>query len=89
MEVTCVRLRKVNHTRLRAIASITLDNEINIDDIKIIQAKNRMCIMYAQNKAGQYIVAPTNPDMSRKIESAVLEYYKRNTQESRVDYAQC
>ncbi|WBY64717.1 septation protein SpoVG family protein [Thermocaproicibacter melissae] len=89
MEVTCVRLRLVNQNRLRAIASITLDNEINIDDIKIIQAKNRMCIMYAQNKVGQYIVAPTNPNTSRKIESAVLECYKRNAQESRVDYAWC
>lgn len=77
MEVTGVRLRMINNYRLKAIASITLDNEIDIDDIKIIRARSRMCIMYAQNSAGQYIVAPTNPDMSRKIEAAVLDCYRR------------
>lgn len=91
MEVTGVRLRMVNKNRLRAVASITLDDEINIDDIKIIRAKNRMCIMYAQNNAGQYIVAPTNPGISRKIETAVLDCYRRNliSQESRVQFAKC
>ena len=76
----------INKKRLRAIASVTLDNEINIDDIKIIRAKNRMCIMYAQNDAGQYIVVPTNPDTSRKIETAILDCYRRNLliQEGRV-----
>lgn len=89
MEVTNVRLRIVNKNRLRAIASITLDNEINIDDIKIIKAKNRMCIMYAQNNAGQYIVAPTNPGISRKIEAAVLDCYRANSQESRARFVKC
>ena len=91
MEVTGVRLRMVNKNRLRAIASITLDGEINIDDIKIIRAKNRMCIMYAQNNAGQYIVAPTNPNISKKIEAAVLDCYRRNSisQESRVQFVKC
>lgn len=86
MDVTNVRLRMINKKRLRAIASVTLDNEINIDDIKIIRAKNRMCIMYAQNDAGQYIVVPTNPDTSRKIETAILDCYRRNLliQEGRV-----
>jgi DNA-binding cell septation regulator SpoVG len=91
LEVTNVRIRIVNNSRLRAIASITLDNEINIDDIKVIRAKRRMCIMYAQNDAGQYIVAPTNPGISRKIETAVLDCYRRNliSQESRVQFAKC
>ena len=38
MEITDVRLRKVNtETRLKAVASVTFDNEFVVHEIKVIE----------------------------------------------------
>ncbi len=40
MEITDVRLRKVNsENRMRAVASVTFDNEFAVHDIKVIESK--------------------------------------------------
>mgnify|MGYP000853783074 FL=1 len=76
MKVTEVQLRMIRQPRLKAIASITLDSVIPIDDIKVIQAKKRLCIIYPQNINRQYIVAPRTPETSAELENAVLAKYK-------------
>ena len=45
MEVTDVRLRRVNTDgRMRAIASITLDNEFVVHDIRVIDGNNGLFV---------------------------------------------
>ena len=45
MEVTDVRLRRVNTDgRMRAIASITFDNEFVVHDIRVIEGNNGLFV---------------------------------------------
>ncbi|TCJ76454.1 UNVERIFIED_ORG: SpoVG protein [Bacillus cereus] len=45
MEVTDVRLRRVNtEGRMRAIASITLDHEFVVHDIRVIDGNNGLFV---------------------------------------------
>lgn len=45
MEVTDVRLRRVNtEGRMRAIASITLDHEFVVHDIRVIEGNNGLFV---------------------------------------------
>lgn len=75
MKVTRVLLRMIQHPRLKAIACVTLNDAVIIDDIKVIQAKNRLCIMYPQNEKNQCIVSPKTLKTSKKIEQAILGKY--------------
>lgn len=45
MQITDVRLRKVNsENRMKAVASVTFDNEFVIHDIKVIESQNGLFI---------------------------------------------
>ena len=45
MQITDVRLRKVNsENRMKAVASVTFDNEFAVHDIKVIEIKNVLFI---------------------------------------------
>ena len=51
MEITDVRVRKVpNEGRLRAVASITLDDEFVVHDIKIIEGEKGLFIAMPSKK---------------------------------------
>lgn len=82
MEITNVKIRQIpDKARLRAIASITLDNELTINDIKIIQTKKRLCAefpkhQFAKNNRLEYIV-PLNPATRAKIENSILNEYRQ------------
>ena len=46
MQITDVRLRKVNsENRMKAVASVTFDNEFVIHDIKVIESQNGLFIV--------------------------------------------
>ena len=50
MEVTDVRLRRVNTDgRMKAIASITLDNEFVVHDIRVIDGNNGLLLQCLVN----------------------------------------
>lgn len=80
MEITDVKIRMLGKKRLKAVASITFDGIISINDIKIIQAKKRLCIAYPENPdthtdRPQYFVVPRTPEASKKIENRLLSSY--------------
>lgn len=86
MEITDVRLRKVNREgRMRAIASITIDSEFVVHDIRVIDGNNGMFVAMPSKRTpdGDFrdIAHPISPGSRQKIESAVLEEY-RKTDES-------
>ena len=46
MQITDVRLRKVNsENRMKAVASVTFDNEFVIHDIKVIECQAEKLLM--------------------------------------------
>ena len=51
MEITEVRLRKVNSDgKLRAVASVTIDKEFVVHDIKVIEGQNGLFIAMPSKK---------------------------------------
>ena len=65
--------------KMKAIASITLDNEFVIHDIKVIEGEKGLFIAMPSRKAsdGEYrdIAHPINSDTRARIQSVVLKKY--------------
>ncbi|MGA9172462.1 MAG: septation regulator SpoVG [Thermoactinomyces sp.] len=82
MEITDVRLRRVNREgRMRAIASITIDSEFVVHDIRVIDGNNGMFVAMPSKRTpdGEFrdIAHPISPVSREKIEAAVLEEYRK------------
>ncbi|MCL6637515.1 MAG: septation regulator SpoVG [Alicyclobacillus sp.] len=82
MQITDVRLRKVNgEGRMKAIASITIDSEFVVHDIRVIDGNNGMFIAMPSKKtpdgAFRDIAHPISAATRQKIQDAVLEVYRR------------
>lgn len=81
MEVTDVRLRRVNtEGRMRAIASITFDQEFVVHDIRVIDGNNGLFVAMPSKRTpdGEFrdIAHPINSNTRSKIQEAVLEEYR-------------
>ena len=81
MQITDVRLRKVNsENRMKAVASVTFDNEFVIHDIKVIESQNGLFIAMPSRKTpnGEFkdIAHPINAETREKIQAAILEAYE-------------
>lgn len=90
MEVTNVRLRRVNtEGRMRAIASITLDQEFVVHDIRVIDGNNGLFVAMPSKRTpdGEFrdIAHPINSNTRQKIQDAVLEEYHK-TGETEVEF---
>ena len=81
MEITEVRLRKVNSDgKLRAVASVTIDKEFVVHDIKVIEGQNGLFISMPSKKIqnGEFrdVAHPINPEGRQKIQDAILAEYE-------------
>ena len=81
MQITDVRLRKVNsENRMKAVASVTFDNQFVIHDIKVIESANGLFIAMPSRKAsnGEFkdIAHPINKETRATIEQAIFEAYE-------------
>ena len=82
MEITAVRLRRVNSEgRMKAIASITIDEEFVVHDIRVIDGNNGMFVAMPSKRTpdGEFrdIAHPISSGTREKIQAAVLEEYER------------
>ncbi|MDD5936707.1 MAG: septation regulator SpoVG [Clostridiales bacterium] len=81
MQITDVRVRKVSKDgKMKAVVSITLDNEFVVHDIKVIEGEKGLFIAMPSRKAGdgEYrdIAHPINSETRDKIQSIILEKYE-------------
>ena len=81
MQVTDVRVRRIEKEgKMKAIVSITLDNEFVIHDIKVIEGEKGLFIAMPSRKAadGEYrdIAHPINSNTRERIQREILEKYK-------------
>lgn len=82
MEITDVRVRKsAKDGKMRAIVSITLDDEFVVHDIKVIEGEKGLFIAMPSKKAtdGEYrdIAHPINSGTRERIQSIILESYEK------------
>ena len=81
MNITDIRIRLVTKedSKLKAVASFTIDNAFVIHDVKIIEGNNGNFIAMPSKQApsGEYrdIVHPLNTETREQISSAVLAAY--------------
>lgn len=79
MEITDVRLKKFNTgSKMKAIASITFDNEFVVHEIKVIESqKGTIIAMPSKGKNGKFndIAHPINSETREKITKAIMKAY--------------
>lgn len=81
MQITDVRVRKVaKEGKLKAVVSITLDEEFVVHDIKVIEGEKGHFIAMPSKKAldGEYrdIAHPINSGTRDRIQKIILERYE-------------
>ncbi len=82
MQITDVRIRKIaTDGKMKAIVSVTFDNEFVVHDIKIIEGQNGLFIAMPSRKTpdGEFkdIAHPINTDTREKIQTSILETYEK------------
>jgi stage V sporulation protein G len=82
MQITDVRVRKITKEgKLRAVVSITIDNEFVVHDIKVIEGEKGLFIAMPSRKSadGEYrdVAHPINTDTRERIQSLILERYEQ------------
>ena len=80
MQITDVRIRKVEKEgKMKAVVSITIDEEFVVHDIKVDGEKGLFIAMPSRKAAdGEYrdIAHPINSDTRNKIQQIILEKYE-------------
>ena len=81
MEITDVRVRKTTKEgKMRAVVSITIEDEFVIHDIKVIEGERGLFIAMPSKKSadGEYrdIAHPINSATREKIQKIILEAYE-------------
>lgn len=82
MQITDVRVRKVaKEGKLKAVVSITMDEEFVVHDIKVIEGEKGLFIAMPSKKAldGEYrdIAHPINSGTRTRIQEVILERYEK------------
>ncbi|MBC7959629.1 MAG: septation regulator SpoVG [Vallitaleaceae bacterium] len=81
MEITDVRVRKVaKEGKMKAVVSVTFENEFVVHDIKIIEGEKGLFIAMPSRKAldGEFrdIAHPINSETRDRIQKSILEKYQ-------------
>ena len=89
MTITDVRIRKIAaEGTMKAIVSITFDNEFVVHDIKVIEGQNGLFIAMPSRKTpdGEFkdIAHPINTDTREKIQESILKAYEAAVEEENV-----
>lgn len=86
MKITDVRVRKITKEgKMKAIVSITLDDEFVVHDIKVIEGEKGLFIAMPSKKAtdGEYrdIAHPINSETRDTIQKMILASYEKALEE--------
>ena len=87
MQITDVRVRRIEKEgKMKAVVSITIDDEFVVHDIKVVEGEKGLFIAMPSRKAadGEYrdIAHPINSGTRNSIQSLILDKYESTTLES-------
>ena len=82
MNITDVRIRKISDEgKMKAVASITFDDEFVVHDIKVIDGQNGLFVAMPSRKMGEGdfrdIAHPLVSDMRNRIKDAIFAAYEK------------
>lgn len=86
MQITDIRIRSVEKEgKMKAVVSITIDDEFVVHDIKIIEGEKGIFIAMPSRKAadGEYrdIAHPINTATRERLQSMILSKYQESLEE--------
>jgi len=90
MQITDVRVRRVNaEGKMKAVVSVTFDNEFVVHDIKVIEGQEGLFIAMPSRKTpdGEFkdIAHPINSTTRERLQTAILEGYEKAKNESETE----
>lgn len=82
MNITDVRIRKISaEGKMKAIVSVTFENQFVVHDIKVIEGQNGLFIAMPSRKTpdGEFkdIAHPINTETREQIQRAILDEYEK------------
>ena len=86
MNITDVRVRKIaKEGKMKAVVSVTIDNEFVVHDIKVIEGEKGLFIAMPSRKAtdGEYrdIAHPINTKTRDNLQAIVLDAFEKASDE--------
>ena len=86
MNITDIRIRKTYHdARLKALVSVTIDGDLAVHDIKVIQGPERLFVAMPsrkdENGTFRDIAHPITSQARKALVGAILEAYDRYLEE--------
>ncbi len=90
MQITDVRVRKINSEgKMKAVVSVTFDNQFVVHDIKVIDGQNGTFIAMPSRRTpdGEFkdIAHPINSETRGMIQDAILEEFERIVAEEEME----
>jgi stage V sporulation protein G len=81
MKITRVLVRQVEMNKVRAIASITIDDEFVVHDLRVVEGDKGLFVAMPSRKLpnGEYrdIAHPINTETRETVQTAVLDEFQR------------
>ena len=90
MEITDIKVRKLfkDNGPMKAIISITFDNQLAVHDVKVIYARDKYFIVMPSRKnpdnTYRDIVHPINAEFRNLLENAVIDAYNTELENTEV-----
>ena len=83
MTITDIRIRRTyQDTRLRALVSVTVDHDLAVHDIKVIEGPERLFVAMPsrkdENGTFRDIAHPITLEARKTLENAILEAYHQH-----------
>ena len=87
MQITDIRIRSVEKEgKMKAVVSITIDDEFVVHDIKIIEGEKGVFIAMPsrKNAEGEYrdVAHPINSDTRTQLQEMIMEKYREEIAEA-------
>lgn len=91
MHITDVRIRKIaTDGKMKAIVSVTFDNEFVVHDIKVIEGQNGLFIAMPSRKTpdGEFkdIAHPINTSTRERLQDSILSEYEKVRMEEEMSF---
>lgn len=81
MEITKVAVRPVEMNKVKAVASITIDDEFVVHDLRVVEGEKGFFVAMPSRKLpnGEYrdVAHPINTETRERLQAAVIQEFER------------